>query len=95
MPRKVEEKTTLITYMMHLEVETTSVAHGLPIVVAPPQRGHVRFTVGTRRARSSGRRLQPKIRRINIIIYTTSFVRNTDNTIIIIIDQMFYYIARR
>ena len=43
---------------MQLVVESARVAHGLSVVVAPPERRHGRLAVGTRRARPARRRLQ-------------------------------------
>jgi len=45
-------------YMVHLEIESASVADGVSMLVSSPKRRHVCLTVGTRRARSARRRLQ-------------------------------------
>jgi len=47
-----------MAYVVHLEVEPACVADGVTVLVSSPQRRHVRHAVGTRRARSTRRRLQ-------------------------------------
>lgn len=45
------------TYIVQFVVETTGVAHGVPVSITPPERSGGCLTVGTASARSPGGRL--------------------------------------
>lgn len=52
------ENIVFATHVVHLVIETAGVTHGVAIVIASPQRRHVRLTVGARCTCSTSCRLQ-------------------------------------
>jgi len=56
-PRRVVCQAKRISYMVHLEIKSTSVADGVAVLVASPKRRHVRLAICTCCTGSSCRRL--------------------------------------